>query len=344
VIPIAAAIAAASLASQTPGPDPSGGAAAPRALIIEGSGFFGAPGIELGVVGIVDLDDPSVVSTPARLADDLRFGAADQRPGTGALAAFENTTNAVRLFETTNDGNTLVDSIGYMDPGVAGLAYSNDGATIYATTTVGGFVRVVAADADDASVQSVHNILTDSVSSLAVVPPAHPTLTPGDLYGLALGPFGGLDLVRLDLSTDSVTSSIGVFGIGFSPQFETGLDFASDGTLYAVIQGFDEIAPDVFVEISSHLYTIDPVSGNATDLGVIQGDGTWDAVTLAVLEDTDPTCPADLNGDGAATFPDVGLFLTAFAAGDLAADFSGDGAVSFPDVGAFLAAFAAGCP
>jgi len=55
-------------------------------------------------------------------------------------------------------------------------------------------------------------------------------------------------------------------------------------------------------------------------------------------------CPADFNGDGAASFPDVGLFLGAFAAGDPAADFNGDGVTSFPDVGLFLSAFAAGCP
>jgi len=56
------------------------------------------------------------------------------------------------------------------------------------------------------------------------------------------------------------------------------------------------------------------------------------------------SCLADFNGDGVATFPDVGLFLAAFAAGDPAADTNGDGAVTFPDVGIFLAAFTKGCP
>lgn len=55
-------------------------------------------------------------------------------------------------------------------------------------------------------------------------------------------------------------------------------------------------------------------------------------------------CDADLNDDAVASFPDVGLFLAAFAAADPAADFTGDGSVGFPDVGAYLAAFAAGCP
>jgi len=55
-------------------------------------------------------------------------------------------------------------------------------------------------------------------------------------------------------------------------------------------------------------------------------------------------CAADFNGDGVASFPDVGLFLAAFSAGAPEADFNGDGSVSFPDVGLYLAAFAAGCP
>jgi len=66
---------------------------------------------------------------------------------------------------------------------------------------------------------------------------------------------------------------------------------------------------------------------------------------ILVLEhDPESQCAADLDGDGAAGFPDVGLFLSAFADGSLVADFDGDGAVTFTDVGAFLAAFGAGCP
>jgi len=54
-------------------------------------------------------------------------------------------------------------------------------------------------------------------------------------------------------------------------------------------------------------------------------------------------CPADLNGDGVASFPDVGAFLAFFASGDLRADFVPDGVVSFPDVSAFLGYFSQGC-
>jgi len=81
-----------------------------------------------------------------------------------------------------------------------------------------------------------------------------------------------------------------------------------------------------------------------------QGDNADDmwfiddlAITTEFIEESDP-CPADFNDDGVASFPDVGLFLAAFASGDPSADFNADGVTSFPDVGLFLAAFAAGCP
>ncbi|MBX3322952.1 MAG: hypothetical protein KF757_08175 [Phycisphaeraceae bacterium] len=55
-------------------------------------------------------------------------------------------------------------------------------------------------------------------------------------------------------------------------------------------------------------------------------------------------CPADLNGDGILDFFDVQLFLSLYAAGNLAADFTGDGTLDFFDVQAFLNLYAAGCP
>jgi len=321
----------------------AGGDAAVQAYIIEGSGFFGAPGIEFGRVGLVNLADPSSVSSVALAATDLRFGGADVRPRTADLVAFENTTNAIRILDLVNGGNTLIDSVGYMDSGVAGMAYSNDGSVIYVTTTVGAFLRILEVNANTGAVIEVHNILNFVVSSLAVVPEGHPTLNAGDLYGLASSFGGSLRLAKIDLDTNTVVSQQSLFGIGFTPQFETGLDFAPDGALYAVIQGFDEVSPDNFVEISSHLYTVDPLVGSVVDLGVIEGAQTWDAVTL-VIDDGVAGCLADINGDGALNFFDVSAFLNAFAAGDLLADFTGDGALNFFDVSAFLGAFAAGCP
>ena len=321
----------------------AGDANAPSAYIIEGSAYFGAPGIELTQVGRVNLADPSQVEILPAAGMDLRFGAGDIRPGTGDVVGFENSTNALRILDPVNGGNTLIDSIGFMDPGVAGMSFSNDGSVAYVTTTVGAFVRIMTVDAADGSLIMTNNIITDAVSSLAVVPEGHPTLNPGDLYGLALSIGGSVRLLHFDLKNNTVLSNQFVSGVGFSPQFETGLDFASDGTLYALIQGYDEVAPDEYVEISSHLYTINPANAAATDLGVVQADGTWDAVTL-IIDDGAEICVADLNGDGELNFFDVSTFLNAFTAQDPIADLTGDGAFNFFDVSAFLNAFGAGCP
>lgn len=313
------------------------------AYIIEGSGFFGAPGIELTQLGRVDLSDPSNVDILPAAGINLRFGGADLRPGSGELVAFENTTNALRIIDAVSGGNTLIDSIGFMDSGVAGMAYSNDGSVAYVTTTVGAFVRILTVDADTGAMIDMNNIITNPISSLAVVPEGHKSLTPGDLYGLALTAGGSVRLVRIDLDDNTIASTQFVSGIGFNAQFETGLDFAPDGTLYGLIQGFDEVAPDQFVEISSHLYTIDPATGAANDLGVVQADATWDAVTL-VIDDGADACPADLTGDGILDFFDVSAFLNAYNAQDPIADFTGDGLYDFFDVSAFLNAYNAGCP
>ncbi|MBX3322949.1 MAG: hypothetical protein KF757_08160 [Phycisphaeraceae bacterium] len=59
---------------------------------------------------------------------------------------------------------------------------------------------------------------------------------------------------------------------------------------------------------------------------------------------TPPPCLADINGDGTLDFFDVQLFLSLYAAGNLATDFTGDGTLDFFDVQAFLNLYAAGCP
>lgn len=309
-----------------------------HAYIIEGSGFFGAPGIELAQIGRVNLSDPSDVVRIPIAGDLLRFGGADMTSA-GEVIAFENTTNALRMLDVVNGGNTLIDSIGFMDSGIAGTTLTNDGASIISTTAVGGFSRFVVADTSTGAVQSVHNILNfNAIGALAIVPDGHPTLNSGDLYGLALTSGGGVRLMRIDLETNTIASTLSIFGIGFNAQFETGLDFAPDGTLYAIVQGYDEVSPDVFVEISSHLYIIDPINGSAVNLGVIEGNQTWDAVSIVIDDGIPNTCPADLTGDGSLDFFDVSMFLATTP------DWTGDTAFDFFDVSAFLSAFGAGCP
>lgn len=317
---------------------------ATHAYIIEGSAYFGAPGIELASVGRVNLSDPGDVVRTPMAGDFLRFGGADMNVA-GEVVAFENTTNALRVVDVVSGGNALIDSVGFFDSGTAGMALSNDGSTAYVTGTVGAFSRFVVADAATGSVESVHNILNfEAIGSIAIVPEGHPTLAAGDLYGLSTTSGGSVKLVKIDLEANTVTTAHSLFGVGFSAQFETGLDFSSDGTLYAVIQGYDEVSPDVFVEISSHLYTIDTTVGSLNHIGVIEADATWDAVTLVIDEAPDLSCPADLTGEGNLNFLDVSAFLSAFGNQDPVADFEADGSFNFLDVSAFLAAFGAGCP
>jgi len=103
------------------------------------------------------------------------------------------------------------------------------------------------------------------------------------------------------------------------------------------------------IDIASGVITLGgDVTINATEPLEVDGSaiGTVTIVGTLTLVATAPApgCNADLNADGSVSFPDVSLFLTAFANGDLTADFNGDGTLSFPDVSAFLGAFAAGCP
>jgi len=323
----------------------SGGAPV-RAFIIEGSGFFQAPGVEIGSMAAVDLDDPSQVTPLSRPATDLRFGGADQRPGTGAVVGFENTTNSVRVLSQVADTNTLIDSIGWMETGVAGFTFSNDGSVAYATTNVSGFGRIVRSDAGTGAVLSVHNILNVTLAGLATVPEGHPTLAAGEIWGIGLTGFGGVRLYQLDLDTNAVVSSVPVLGVGFNAQFECGLDWSGDGTLYAAIQGFRETSPDVFEEISSNLYTIDPATGQATNLGVIGGDGTWDAVTLVLDDQASAPCIADFAKPfGVLNFFDVAAYIAAYNAMDPSADLAAPfGAFNFFDVAAYIGAYNAGCP
>lgn len=317
-----------------------------HAYIIEGSAFFGAPGIELGSLALVDINDPSVVTHVSRPAVDLRFGGADQRPGTGELVGFENTTNSVRVLSLIDDSNSLIDSIGFMEPGVAGFTFSNDGSVSYSTTNVSGFGRIVRSDSDTGAVLSVHNFLSLTLAGLATVPEGHPSLPADQLWGIGLTGTGGVRLYQLDLDTNTVLSDVFVSGVGFSAQFECGLDWASDGTLYAAIQGFRQTSPDVFEEISSNLFTIDPSTGVSTNLGVIESDGSWDSVTL-VLDDQSvaPCVPDFAEPFGTLNFFDVSAYIASYIAmspeADLVEPF---GSFNFFDVSAFIALYNAGCP
>ncbi|UYV12879.1 MAG: S8 family serine peptidase [Phycisphaera sp.] len=67
-----------------------------------------------------------------------------------------------------------------------------------------------------------------------------------------------------------------------------------------------------------------------------------DDVRVQIVSD-DPTCRADLDGDGSLTIFDFLEFQNLFSSGDLAADFDGDGQLNIFDFLAFQNEFAAGC-
>lgn len=57
----------------------------------------------------------------------------------------------------------------------------------------------------------------------------------------------------------------------------------------------------------------------------------------------DPSCVADLTGDGQLNFFDISHYLSLFTANDPVADINTDGVWNFFDVSAYLTAFNAGC-
>ena len=77
---------------------------------------------------------------------------------------------------------------------------------------------------------------------------------------------------------------------------------------------------------------------------MIQGNGTWDAVTITIIEDIAPPCTGDLNGNGGVDFDDLNIFINAFQTQNLIADFNTNGGVDFDDLNIFINAFQTGCP
>ncbi len=67
-------------------------------------------------------------------------------------------------------------------------------------------------------------------------------------------------------------------------------------------------------------------------------------LALTYPVEADPTCLADLNGDGSVDFTDIQLFLDAFAQREGLGDWDNDGHFSFYDVLQYLAAYESGCP
>ncbi len=287
-----------------------------RAFIIEDSGFFGAPGVTPGRVASFPVSNPADVTLLGVAEGSFQAGWAglDRRgDDPNALIGFETFTNSIREIDLTG-GNSLIDSVGYFTSGSAGFTYSPDGDRLYAAGPSGSVFRIIEADAETAEILNVQRFTNLGVGSLASVP-ANTALPypPGQLWGLYWQPVTSTDtqlrLVQFDFASGTVLSDRAVSGVPFEPQFETGLDWAPDGTLYAAVQGFElvSVSPVIIEEVSSHLFRIDPITASATDLGVIQADMTWDASSITILANR----PGDMNCDGLVDARDIDGFVLA---------------------------------
>jgi hypothetical protein len=309
--------------------------------IIEDSGYFGVPGVTAGVVGRISADNPGDVTILGDAGGHLapfNWGGIDFRPPHTTndpfqLFGFENLTNSVRKVHVDQNTNELIDSVGFIESGgfVSGFAIDNDGNTGYAAGTVSFQGRIVKHDLATGAVLSVHGFNNfHSISSIAVVPEG--TELPyeaGTIFGLR-NISGGAQLVQYDLDTNTATSHGSVTGLGFTAAFESGLDFAPDGTLYAAIQGVSGGN-----DVSSRLFTIDPANAAATLIGIIGNDNTWDVAGIAVVPKPSGVV-GDLNGDGVVDVLDLLILLDSWGQckdpGECPADLNGDGAVDVLDL------------
>ncbi|MBK9118288.1 MAG: hypothetical protein IPM18_01620 [Phycisphaerales bacterium] len=322
-------------------------------LILEDSGFFNAAGIVRGRLGSLRADAPATVRLLGIVsADPFNWGGLDYRPGTDHLLGYDNLTNALRTLALVGD-ETLIESTGYLGNGIAGFTYSVDGQTVFIGGTTSALGRILEADPITGTVLNIHDFLNlPAINGLAVVPAGTDLpFPPGQVWATRiLGSFS-TELVQFDLATNTILSRKTLTGVSFQTQFEAGLDWAPDGTLYAALQGFRQVGNDFF-EVSSHLYTINPVSGAVTALGVLQADETWDVAGLTVVPPLQNLCPGDMNCDTLVNFADIGLFIAAIKTADPAdweydpdngvclyenGDFTGDGLVNFGDISGFIA-------
>ena len=272
--------------------------------VIEDTGFFGPPGPSQGDIGRFPANDPSSVTIVGNTVDLFNMGGIDFRTGENdRLHAFEVTTNSLRRLGLTG-GNTLIDSLGFCDMAVAALTFSNDGSIAYAAGNAAGAARIIEADAETGAILEVHTIFGPSISAMATAPPCvQAPAVPGEIW--AINNTGtGAQLITIDLDTDTVNTLGFVTGIGFTQAFEAGLDWSLDGTLYVAFNGVEQIGGDFF-DVSTRFYTLDPATRQATLVGVIQADDTWDASSITV----DDQLSGDINGDGTRDISDLPVFV-----------------------------------
>ncbi|MFK7961904.1 MAG: hypothetical protein AB8G96_15420 [Phycisphaerales bacterium] len=312
-------------------------------LVLEDSGFFAAPGIEVGTIGRLDPADPTQVEIIGRIEDlagGLNPAGVDQAPA-GERIVFDTSTTALRRLGpagTPATSGDLIDSVGFIDDLVGGLTLSLDGTVAYAVGNDSAFGRIVVADAATGVGIDRIDIVGRSFSGVATVPEGAGLPWPAGTLLAVENLDGGARLVAVDPATGTVTEGPFIGGLGFVQAFETGLDFAPDGTLYAMLQGFQAGGPDV----PARLYELDAATGSTSLLGVIGGGG-WDASSIAVVS-VPAGVPGDVDGDGDVDFDDVLALLAAWGPcpdppAMCPGDLSGDGEVGFADLLVVLAEF-----
>lgn len=89
--------------------------------------------------------------------------------------------------------------------------------------------------------------------------------------------------------------------------------------------------------------TFDRVSDSVTDGSVIYGANFVSGLEVALINDCELECSADLNSDGTVNFLDISSFLILFVDQDLIVDLNDDGSLNFLDVTLFLDAYGIGC-
>jgi hypothetical protein len=135
-------------------------------------------------------------------------------------------------------------------------------------------------------------------------------------------------------------------------------DFNADGRLDIAAACSDNLGtnsfsePRVWVQTGERTFSSPILLARRNAVGIAATDVNQDGVKDVVVLDREfaeldiflgspqvnPSCPADLNGDGELNFYDVSLFVQTLP------DYNSDGSFDFFDVSGFLTSYSAGCP
>ncbi|MFG0306961.1 MAG: GC-type dockerin domain-anchored protein [Phycisphaerales bacterium JB040] len=167
-----------------------------------------------------------------------------------------------------------------------------------------------------------------------------PDLFPAPGTVPALTPLGAGDAVTLSVNGDSVST--------LDPGTLTLSQSVSAGESFDIVAQTPGQPEGRLVALEFRLI-IDGLDRGESLWSVLAPDGPdpvarlhHAALYLEAHLGSDP-CPGDVNRDGVLDNGDIGAFVQAFLAGDLAVDFAPDGVLDNGDISAFVVVFLAGC-